>query len=68
MTMPGMSGEEALRQLREIRRDVPVMVSSGYTEAEVLQRFGDSIDGFLHKPYGITDLARAVHSALKRSG
>jgi nitrogen-specific signal transduction histidine kinase len=68
MTMPGMSGEEALRQLREIRRDVPVMVSSGYTEEEVLQRFGDSIDGFLHKPYGITDLARAVHSALKRSG
>jgi PAS domain S-box-containing protein len=68
MTMPGMSGEEALRQLRGIRRDVPVVVSSGYTEAEVLQRFGDSIDGFLHKPYVITDLARAVQAALKRSG
>jgi CheY-like chemotaxis protein len=66
MTMPGMSGEETLRHLREIRRDVPVVVSSGYTEAEVFQRFGDSIDGYLHKPYGITDLARAVHTALER--
>ena len=68
MTMPGISGEETLRQLREIRRDVPVMISSGYTEAEVLRRFGDSIDGYLHKPYGITDLARAVHSALSGKG
>ena len=65
MTMPGRSGEETFRQLREIRRDVPVLVSSGYTEVEVLERFGDSIDGYLHKPYGITDLARAVHAALK---
>jgi DNA-binding NarL/FixJ family response regulator len=63
--MPGRSGEETFRQLREIRRDVPVLVSSGYTEVEVLERFGDSIDGYLHKPYGITDLARAVHAALK---
>jgi PAS domain S-box-containing protein len=65
MTMPGRSGEETFRQLREIRRDVPVLVSSGYTEVEALERFGDSIDGYLHKPYGITDLARAVHAALK---
>jgi hypothetical protein len=45
-----------------------VVVSSGYTEAEVLERFGDSIDGCLHKPYGVTDLARAVRDALKRHG
>jgi PAS domain S-box-containing protein len=68
MTMPGMSGEETLRRLREIRRRVPVVVSSGYTQAEVLQRFGDTIDGYLHKPYGIMDLARAVHAALKSNG
>jgi PAS domain S-box-containing protein len=68
MTMPGMSGEQTLSHLRQIRRDVPVMVSSGYAEAEVLQRFGDSIDGYLHKPYGIVDLARAVHAALKAGG
>ena len=68
MTMPGMSGEETLRQLREIERRVPVVVSSGYTEAEVLQRFGNNIDGYLHKPYGIRDLARAVHAALNHGG
>jgi len=68
MTMPGMSGEEALRQLREIRREVPVIISSGYSEEEAFQRFGNSIDGFLHKPYGIPELARAVQAALEKSG
>ena len=68
MTMPGMSGEETLRQLRTIKGGIPVLVSSGYAEAEVLERFGGSIDGYLHKPYGVTDLARAVRDALKGSG
>jgi CheY-like chemotaxis protein len=68
MTMPGLSGEETLRRLRGIRREVPVVISSGYTEEEALRRFGDSIDGFLHKPYGIPDLARAVQAALKKDG
>jgi CheY-like chemotaxis protein len=68
MTMPGMSGEETLRRLREIRRDVPVVVLSGYAESEVRRRFGDSIDGYLHKPYGVLDLARAVNAALKTNG
>jgi CheY-like chemotaxis protein len=65
MTMPGMSGEETLRQLRAVEGGIPVLVSSGYAEAEVLERFGGSIDGYLHKPYGVTDLARAVRDALK---
>jgi CheY-like chemotaxis protein len=68
MTMPGMSGERTLRLLREIRRDVPVVVSSGYAESEVRGRFGDSIEGYLHKPFGVLDLARAVNAALKRNG
>ena len=68
MTMPGMSGEETLRLLREIRRDVPVVVSSGYAESEVRGRFGDSIEGYLHKPFGVMDLARAVNAALKTNG
>jgi PAS domain S-box-containing protein len=68
MTMPGMSGEETFRRLREIEAEVPVLVSSGYAKAEVFQRFGGSIDGYLHKPYGITDLARAVRAALDKGG
>jgi len=68
MTMPGMSGEETFRQLRGIHAGIPVLVSSGYTQSEVFQRFGNSINGYLHKPYGVTDLARAVQAALEGGG
>ncbi len=66
MNMPGISGEETIRELRRVRQDVPIVISSGYTEAEAIERFGDMIQGFLHKPYQIPELARAVRTALER--
>ena len=50
---------------REIRH-VPIVVSSGYGEHEAVQRFGDAIHGFLHKPYKVSDLSRVVAEALRK--
>ena len=64
MTMPGIDGEQTLKRLRGIRRDVKVLLSSGYDETETLRRFKvDGPDGFLQKPYTSASLAAKVSEA-----
>ena len=47
LTMPHMDGEECYRRLRRVKGDVRVIMSSGYTEQEIVQRFaGTGIRGF----------------------
>ncbi|MEX2264040.1 MAG: response regulator [Bryobacteraceae bacterium] len=67
MTMPVMGGEEALRQLKLIRPDVPVILSSGYNEVETIRRFtGKGLAGFIQKPYSATTLAEKIKTVLDR--
>jgi PAS domain S-box-containing protein len=65
LSMPGMSGQQTLGQLRAIQPDVRVLVSSGYSEAEVRRVFeGADVQGFLQKPYTVAQLVEKVHAAL----
>ena len=65
LTMPGVSGEEALRQLQGINAEVRVLLSSGYNEMEAVQRFaGKGLAGFIQKPYTAAALAEMVKHAL----
>ncbi len=67
LTMPGLSGEEALRQLRRIDAKVRVLLSSGYNEVEAVQRFaGKGLAGFIQKPYTAAALAEKVKEVLSR--
>jgi len=51
LTMPKMSGEEVLRQLRKISPDVRVILTSGYTEEETMRRVaGQRVFAFVQKP------------------
>ena len=64
-TIPGMSSEQTLRELQEIRPDVAVVLSSGFGEAEALRRFGQYRPaGFLQKPYSMKMLTERVHEAV----
>ncbi len=66
LTMPRMDGEETYRELRRVRKDVTVIMSSGYNEQEITQRFaGKGIAGFIQKPYQMADLAAALRKILK---
>ena len=64
LTMPLMDGEEAFHALRAIRRDARIILSSGYTEQEAVERLsGQGLAGFIHKPYRLkllTDVLSAV--------
>jgi PAS domain S-box-containing protein len=67
LTMPGMSGEDVLRRMRELRMDVPVVLSSGFTESEAVRRFENlGLAGFLQKPYTATALAKKIKQAVRR--
>jgi PAS domain S-box-containing protein len=65
MTMPGMSGEETLQAILAIRRDVPVIATSGYNEMEALRRFGEGLSGFIQKPYTPRSLAEKITGVLR---
>ena len=63
MTMPVMNGEEALPVLKTIRPDIKVIVCSGYSETEAVQRFSaNGLDAFLQKPYTSARLAQTVRA------
>ena len=57
LSMPDLSGQEVLKQMREIQSNVRVILSSGYNEKNAVARFsGMKLAGFLQKPYQPTAL------------
>jgi PAS domain S-box-containing protein len=68
LTMPVMSGEETLVRMKEIRSDVPVILSSGYNEVEAVRRFqGKGLAGFLQKPYRAAALVEKVNEVIAQA-
>jgi CheY-like chemotaxis protein len=65
MAMPGLSGEETLKRIRETRADTPVVVSSGFSETDARAKFGDGISAFLQKPYTAKQLGSEIVSILR---
>jgi len=65
LTMPRMDGEAAFRELRRAGARVPVILTSGLGQDEVLAHFaGKGLAAFLPKPYRLQALMEAVRAAL----
>lgn len=65
LTMPEMDGEQTLVELKKIDPDACVILSSGYSEHSVTQRFlNRGIAGFVHKPYQLATLQVVLEEAL----
>jgi len=61
LTMPHMDGEQCFRELRRLDADVRVIMSSGYNEYEVSQKFaGKRLTGFIQKPYKLSTLRTVI--------
>ena len=67
LTMPELSGEQTLRKLQAIDRDVRVVVLTGYTEDEARLRFVQGeLAGFLTKPFVRDELLATLEAAARR--
>ncbi len=65
LTMPVMTGEQAIPLIKKIRSDIPILLSSGFNEAEVALRFATAgIAGVLQKPYKVAEITSKVADLL----
>ena len=66
LTMPRMSGRDCFLALRALRPDLPVVLSSGFSEQESVKQFlGEGLAGFIQKPYTLPQLRRVLSAALR---
>jgi signal transduction histidine kinase len=70
VTMSGMGGWQTLEALRKIVPELPVVLTSGFDECEVMRSRGFSTGpapAFLHKPFSKAELGRALARVLSRT-
>lgn len=71
MAMPEMTGLQLFQEIRKIRKDIPVLLCTGYSEYVTAESSAEmGIDGYLAKPFTAEQLAGEVHRLLneKESG
>ncbi|HUT63752.1 MAG TPA: ATP-binding protein [Anaerolineae bacterium] len=66
ITMPNMNGEEVLNEIRKKSADIPVILSSGYSEHDVKQQITERyLTDFIQKPYQIKTLIGKINTVLR---
>jgi len=66
LTMPHMGGAEACLEIQKLRPQTRVVLCSGYAETEpTMGVVGNSISGFLQKPYTYNELQYELKKALE---
>src|SRR5690606_35417892 len=57
LTMPKLNGEEVFREIHSCSPEMPVILTSGYSEQDAVARFaGKDLAAFIHKPWRPMDL------------
>ena len=67
MIMPGIKGDEVLREMRLIQKDVKVIISSGFMSEEQrdsLKKY--KVDAFLDKPFRDKDVIHTIIEVLSK--
>jgi|GEM_PF-1554907 len=63
LSMPGVSGPETFRRIREIKPDLKIIIVSGYDAQDGLRGFPPGATaGYLQKPFNL----KALHAELQR--
>ena len=67
LTMPKMDGMQTYRKMHAIAPKTPAIISSGFDEFEVSQKFeGEGLAGFIQKPFQYSDLEGIIQKALEQ--
>lgn len=67
--LPGQSGFEIGRQIRQIDRNVPVIFLTAKSEAkDVIEGFKSGGNDYLKKPFSLEELIARIHNLLSMSG
>jgi PAS domain S-box-containing protein len=65
IVMPGIGGEEVRRQIKQIRPEVKVLISSGYDcSGKMPDILKSQCDGFIQKPYSLDELSNKLREML----
>ena len=68
MTMPQMTGLKMAGRMMELRPDIPVIISTGFSDqVNPQQAHAAGIKALLMKPLMVRELAEAIRTALGRS-
>ncbi len=68
MIMPGMKGDEVLRELRSMRKDIKVIIASGFMSEEQREKLREhTVDIFLDKPFKDEDISRILVEVLSKN-
>lgn len=66
MRMPKMSGLDLLQKIKEKKPDLPVVVISGYAlDDEGSNLLSNLADGFLNKPFKMSDIERLLKQVVR---
>ena len=61
LTMPHVDGGKLAQKIRERDQDIPILVSSGYSEEEAMKHFAQSkINDFIQKPFQVEVLIAKI--------
>jgi CheY-like chemotaxis protein len=65
LTMPIINGQEVMEALRAQRPDLPIIITSGYSEQEIMERFHEAPPtAFIKKPYRSRELVMLMKKVL----
>ena len=65
LAMPRFDGVQTITEIRRINPDIPVVLMTGYSEHEAMERFkGKGLTGFIQKPFDIPTLGQKLKNTL----
>ena len=69
MTMPQMTGVQLAQKLMEIRKDIPVIICTGYSSMiDEKSAHSAGIAGYVMKPASMREMAKIIRKVLDREG
>ncbi len=67
LIMPIMNGKQAFAEIKNIKENAKILISTGYTVDDKIEGFlNQGCHGFIQKPFSLNDFSRAVRKILDK--